>query len=214
MTDWTLDQMAARAAADIADGAFVNLGIGLPERVADHVPAGREFILHSENGILGMGPRPAVEDEDMELINAGKKPVTLIAGGAFFHHADSFAMIRGRHIDVCILGAFEVSSGGDIANWSTGNDGVPAVGGAMDLAAGARSVRVLTTHTTKTGEPKLLPRLTLPATGRGVVDRVYTNLAVLEPAGDHFQILDLAPGIAIEEVVAKTGAAVIDRRRT
>jgi 3-oxoadipate CoA-transferase beta subunit len=212
MTGWTLDQMAARVATDIADGAFVNLGIGLPERVADHAPVGREFILHSENGILGMGPRPAVDDEDMELINAGKKPVTLIAGGAFFHHADSFAMIRGRHIDVCILGAFEVSSSGDIANWSTGNDGVPAVGGAMDLAAGARSVRVLTTHTTKTGEPKLLPRLTLPATGLRVVDRVYTNLAVLEPAGDHFRVLDLAPNIGIEEVVAKTGATVIDGR--
>lgn len=209
MTGWTLDQMAARAADDIADGAFVNLGIGLPERVADHVPAGREFILHSENGILGMGPRPAAQDEDMELINAGKKPVTLIAGGAFFHHADSFAMIRGRHIDVCILGAFEVSCDGDIANWSTGSDGVPAVGGAMDLAAGARSVRVLTAHTTKTGEPKLLPRLTLPATGRGVVDRVYTNLAVLEPAGDHFRIVELAPGISIEEVVAKTAAKVV-----
>lgn len=214
MTGWTLDQIAARAAADIIDGAFVNLGIGLPERVADHVPAGREFILHSENGILGMGPRPTVDDEDMELINAGKKPVTLVAGGAFFHHADSFAMIRGGHIDVCILGAFEVSSDGDIANWSTGSDGVPAVGGAMDLAAGARSVRVLTTHTKKTGEPKLLRRLTLPATGRGVVDRIYTNLAVLEPADDHFRILELAPGVMMEEVVANTGAAVTDWQRT
>jgi 3-oxoadipate CoA-transferase beta subunit len=208
MTGWTLDQMAARAAADIADGAFVNLGIGLPERVADHVPAGREFILHSENGILGMGPRPAVADEDMELINAGKKPVTLIAGGAFFHHADSFAMIRGSHVDVCILGAFEVSGDGDIANWSTGSDGVPAVGGAMDLAAGARSVRVLTMHTTKAGEPKLLPRLTLPATGRSVVDRVYTNLAVLDPAGDRFEIVELAPGVTLDEVAARTAAQV------
>jgi 3-oxoadipate CoA-transferase beta subunit len=208
MTRWTLDQMAARAAEDIADGAFVNLGIGLPERVADHVPDGREFILHSENGILGMGPRPAVEDEDMELINAGKKPVTLRVGGAFFHHADSFAMIRGAHIDVCILGAFEVSSDGDIANWSTGSGGIPAVGGAMDLAAGARSVRVLTTHTTKNGKPKLLTRLTLPATGRRVVDRIYTDLAILRPAGDHFEILELAPGIIIDEVIAKTGARI------
>ena len=138
MTGWTLDQMAARAAADIPEGAFVNLGIGLPERVADHIPPDREIILHSENGILGMGPRPAAEDEDMELINAGKKPVTLVAGGAFFHHADSFAMIRGAHIDICVLGAFEVACNGDIANWSSGSDGVPAVGGAMDLAAGAR----------------------------------------------------------------------------
>lgn len=208
MSGWTLDQMATRAAADIADGAFVNLGIGLPERVADHVPDGREFILHSENGILGMGPRPAAADEDMELINAGKKPVTLVPGGAFFHHADSFAMIRGGHIDVCILGAFEVTCEGDIANWSTGNDGVPAVGGAMDLAAGARAVRVLTAHTTKNGAPKLLERLTLPATGRGVVDRVYTNLAVLEPAGDHFRIVELAPGISIDDVVAQTGVKV------
>ncbi|MCP3734248.1 3-oxoacid CoA-transferase subunit B [Sphingomonas sp. RP10(2022)] len=208
MTGWTLDQMAARTAADIADGAFVNLGIGLPERVADHVPAGREFILHSENGILGMGPRPAAEDEDMELINAGKKPVTLVAGGAFFHHADSFAMIRGGHIDVCILGAFEVSCDGDLANWSTGTGGVPAVGGAMDLAAGARAVRVLTAHTTKAGAPKLLERLTLPATGRGVVDRVYTDLAVLEPAGDHFRVIELAPGISLEEVAARTSAPV------
>ncbi|USU07893.1 3-oxoacid CoA-transferase subunit B [Sphingomonadaceae bacterium OTU29MARTA1] len=208
MSGWTLDQMATRAAADIADGAFVNLGIGLPERVADHVPDGREFILHSENGILGMGPRPAAADEDMELINAGKKPVTLVPGGAFFHHADSFAMIRGGHIDVCILGAFEVTCEGDIANWSTGKDGVPAVGGAMDLAAGARAVRVLTAHTTKNGAPKLLERLTLPATGRGVVDRVYTNLAVLEPAGDHFRIIELAPGISIDDVVAQTGVKV------
>lgn len=200
--------MAARAAEDIADGAFVNLGIGLPERVADHVPDGREFILHSENGILGMGPRPAAADEDMELINAGKKPVTLVPGGAFFHHADSFAMIRGGHIDVCILGTFEVTCDGDIANWSTGRDGVPAVGGAMDLAAGARAVRVLTAHTTKSGAPKLLERLTLPATGRGVVDRIYTNLAVLEPAGDHFRIIELAPGVTVDDVVARTGAKV------
>lgn len=208
MSGWTLDQMAARAAEDIADGAFVNLGIGLPERVADHVPDGREFILHSENGILGMGPRPAAADEDMELINAGKKPVTLVPGGAFFHHADSFAMIRGGHIDVCILGTFEVTCDGDIANWSTGRDGVPAVGGAMDLAAGARAVRVLTAHTTKSGAPKLLERLTLPATGRGVVDRIYTNLAVLEPAGDHFRIIELAPGVTVDDVVARTGAKV------
>ena len=135
---WTADEIAAIVAADIPEGAFVNLGIGQPERVADHIPAGREVILHSENGILGMGPQPAPADEDMELINAGKKPVTLLAGGAFFHHADSFSMIRGGHVDICILGAFEVAANGDLANWTTGGDGVPAVGGAMDLAAGAR----------------------------------------------------------------------------
>jgi 3-oxoadipate CoA-transferase, beta subunit len=208
VTGWTLDQMAARAAADIPEGAFVNLGIGLPERVADHIPPDREIILHSENGILGMGPRPAAEDEDMELINAGKKPVTLVAGGAFFHHADSFAMIRGAHIDICVLGAFEVACNGDIANWSSGSDGVPAVGGAMDLAAGARQVRVLTLHNTKAGAPKLVERITLPATGRGVVGRVYTDIAVLDPEGNGFRLVDLAPRITLADVLQRTGAPV------
>lgn len=203
---WSADEIAARAAADIPEGAFVNLGIGQPERVADHIPDGREIVLHSENGILGMGPQPAAADEDMELINAGKKPVTLLPGGAFFHHADSFAMIRGGHVDICILGAFEVAANGDLANWTTGGDGVPAVGGAMDLAAGARSVRVITSHTTRAGEPKLLRALSLPATGRAIVKRVYTDLAVLEPDGDAFRVLELAPGVSAEMLAARTGA--------
>ena len=206
---WTLDQVAARAAADIADGAIVNLGIGQPERVADHIPQDREVILHSENGILGMGASPSEQDEDMDLINAGKKPVTLVPGGAFFHHADSFAMIRGGHIDVCILGAFEVACNGDIANWSSGKDGVPAVGGAMDLAAGAKSVRVITTHVTRKGEPKLLRRLSLPATGRGVIARIYTDLAVLDPAGDCFHLVEAAPDVTAEQVLSMTGAPVL-----
>lgn len=206
---WNTEEVAALAAADIPEGAFVNLGIGQPERVANHIPPGREVILHSENGILGMGPQPSPADEDMELINAGKKPVTLLEGGAFFHHADSFAMIRGGHVDICILGAFEVAANGDLANWSTGADGVPAVGGAMDLAAGARSVRVITTHTTRSGAPKLLDALTLPATGRAVVDRVYTDLAILEPTGNSFRVIQLAPGETFASVAAKTGAPLL-----
>jgi len=209
MTGWTLEQMAARAAMDIPDGAYVNLGIGLPERVADHVPSDREFVLHSENGILGMGPRPSLPDEDMDLINAGKKPVTLVAGGAFFHHADSFGMIRGGHVDVCILGAFEIAANGDIANWSTGPGGAPAVGGAMDLAAGAKRVRVITAHTTRSGAPKLLMGLTLPATGRGVIDRVYSDLAVLDPVTEGFRLIELAPGVELDQVRAKTGAPIV-----
>ena len=208
MTGWTLDQMAALAAGDIDDGAHVNLGIGMPERVGDHLPAGLEIILHSENGILGMGPQPAPEDEDYDLINAGKRPVTLLAGGSYFHHADSFAMMRGGHIDLCILGAFEVSMAGDLANWSSGDDGVPAVGGAMDLAAGARCVRVLTTHRTKQGAPKLVRALSLPATGRGVVQRVYSDLAVLDPAGDRFLVRRLAPGVDMAMLAAVTAAPV------
>lgn len=213
MMGWTSEQIAARIATDLRDGAYVNLGIGLPERVADHVPAGREVVLHSENGILGMGPKPAAtEDEDQDLINAGKKPVSILSGGAFFHHADSFAMIRGGHIDVCVLGAYEVACNGDLANWSTGDDGIPAVGGAMDLAVGAGAIWVIITHTTRAGAPKLTSRLSLPATGRGVVGRVYSNLGVLKPAGDHFDLVELAPGCDIQTLVAQTGAPVRDSR--
>lgn len=208
MTGWTRDDMARRAAADIPEGAFVNLGIGQPERVADFIPADREVILHSENGILGMGPAPRPEDEDMELINAGKKPVTLVAGGAFFHHADSFAMIRGGHIDICILGAFEVACNGDVANWSSGGGGTPAVGGAMDLVAGARDVRVIMAHCTGDGAPKLVERLGLPATGRSVVKRVYTDLGVLDPVGDGFYVIEIAPGIDAQRLREATGAPV------
>ncbi|MBN8814311.1 MAG: 3-oxoacid CoA-transferase subunit B [Sphingomonas sp.] len=206
---WTADEIAAIAASDIPEGAFVNLGIGQPERVANFIPTDREVVLHSENGILGMGPQPSAADEDMELINAGKKPVTLLPGGAFFHHADSFSMIRGGHVDICILGAFEVACNGDLANWTTGGDGVPAVGGAMDLAAGAKSVRVITLHTTRAGNPKLLKTVRLPATGRNIVKRVYTDLAVLEPTGSAFRLLRLAPGVSLDHLASFTGADVL-----
>jgi 3-oxoadipate CoA-transferase beta subunit len=206
VTGWTMDEVAARAGMDIPEGAFVNLGIGLPERVADHIPADREVILHSENGILGMGPRPPVELEDFELINAGKKPVTLLKGGAFFHHADSFAMIRGGHIDICLLGAFEVSMNGDIANWSTGDDAAPAIGGAMDLTSGVRSVRVISAHVTREGKSKLVERLTLPPTALAVVERIYTNLGIFLPRGGGFKVEILAPGINLDQARARTSA--------
>jgi 3-oxoadipate CoA-transferase beta subunit len=196
VTGWTTADMAALAARDIPDGSFVNLGIGMPEQIANHLPEGREIVLHSENGILGMGGQPSPGAEDPDLINAGKKLVTLLPGGAFFHHADSFAMIRGGHIDISVMGAFEVSTSGDLANWTTGEDGIPAVGGAMDLAAGARSVRVMMKHVTRTGAPKLLRTVTVPATAMSVVDVVYSDLAVLEPRGDHFLVRQLAPGVS------------------
>src|SRR3954464_2053899 len=173
MKRMTRDQMAARVARDIPDGAIVNLGIGMPTAVANHLPAGREIILHSENGILGMGPAPAAGHEDYDLINAGKQPVTLLAGGAFFHHADSFAMMRGGHLDICVLGAFQVSATGDLANWSTGEkDSIPAVGGAMDLATGAKQTWVMMDLLTKQGESKLVGRCSYPLTGIGCVKRV------------------------------------------
>jgi 3-oxoadipate CoA-transferase beta subunit len=206
---WTREQMAARAAQDIPDGSFVNLGIGIPEMVAQFVPEGREFIYHTENGLLGMGPSPSPGDEDPELINAGKKPVTTVPGAAFIHHADSFTMIRGGHIDVCVLGAMQVSENGDLANWSTGApDAIPAVGGAMDLVAGVESIFVITKHVTKTGDPKLVEECTYPLTGRGVVSRIYTDLAVIEVTPSGLRLLELAPGISLEEVREKTGATL------
>lgn len=199
--------MARRLAQDIPNGSYINLGIGIPELVAKFVPEGRTFIYHTENGLLGMGPSPEEGQEDPELINAGKRHVTANPGAAYFHHADSFAMIRGGHLDLSILGAMQISQSGDLANWSTGKpDAIPAVGGAMDLVAGVKKVFVLTQHTTKTGEPKLVESCTYPLTGQGVVDRVYTDLAVIEitPAG--FQTIELAPGIPFEHVQAMTGA--------
>ena len=178
-------QMAARVAQDIPDGAYVNLGIGLPTMVANHLPADREIILHSENGILAMGPAPEEGQEDDDLINAGKQPVTLLAGGAFFHHADSFGMMRGGHLDLCVLGAFQVSVRGDLANWSTGEpDAIPAVGGAMDLARGAREVWVLTDLLAKDGSPKIVPSCSYPLTGAACVTRIYTDRAVLDVTPD------------------------------
>ena len=204
---WTREEMAARAAQDIPDGSYVNLGIGIPELVARFVPEGREFIYHTENGLLGMGPPPAPGEEDPELINAGKKRVTMLPGAAFFHHADSFAMIRGGHIDVCVLGALQVSSRGDLANWSTGApDAIPAVGGAMDLVAGVATIFVITNHVTKDGQPKLVDRCSYPLTARGVISRIYTDLAVIEVGREGFELVELAPGVTLEEVRAKTGA--------
>jgi 3-oxoadipate CoA-transferase, beta subunit len=211
--EWTRDDMARLAAQDIPDGAYVNLGIGIPELVARFVPAEREVIFHTENGLLGMGPPPPAGSEDPELINAGKKPVTAIRGAAYFHHADSFAMIRGGHLDVSVLGALQVSGGGDLANWSTGEaDAIPAVGGAMDLVAGVKRVFVITEHTTKTGVPKIVSKCTYPLTGKAVVNRIFTTMAVLDVAPQGLVVRALAPGFSLEEVQARTGAPLIDGR--
>jgi 3-oxoadipate CoA-transferase, beta subunit len=209
VSSWTREQMAARAAQDIPDGSYVNLGIGMPELVAQFVPEGREFIYHTENGLLGMGPAPVPGDEDPDLINAGKKSVTMVPGAAFFDHTDSFAMIRGGHIDVCVLGAMQVSAAGDLANWSTGApDAIPAVGGAMDLVAGVKTIFVITRHVTKTGEPKLVEACSYPLTGRGVVSRIFTDLAVIDITPEGFLLRETAPGVSVDEVVAKTGAVL------
>ncbi len=200
-------QMAWRAAQDIFDGAYVNLGIGIPEMVARFVPEGREVIYHTENGVLGFGPPPEPGQEDPELINAGKKPVTLRPGAAFVHHADSFAMIRGGHIDICILGAMQVAANGDLANWSTGDpDAIPAVGGAMDLVAGVRRIFVITSHTTRDGSPKLMERCGYPLTGVGVVERIYTDLAVVDVGDDGFVLREIAPGVDVQTVQERTAA--------
>ena len=200
-------QIAWRVAQDIPDGAYVNLGIGMPEMVSDYLPEDREIIIHSENGILGMGPAPAPGEEDYDLINAGKKPVTMLPGGAYFHHTDSFAMIRGGHIDICVLGAFQVSATGDLANWSTGAPGaVPAVGGAMDLAVGAKRVLVMSDHTTRDGAPKLVERCTYPLTGLGVVSAVYTDLAVIDVTDEGLVVRELIGDMEFDELQGLTGA--------
>jgi 3-oxoadipate CoA-transferase beta subunit len=199
--------IARRIAADIPDGSYVNLGIGMPTLVADCVGADKEIVYHSENGILGMGPAPAPGEEDWELINAGKQPVTLLPGGSFFHHTDAFVMMRGGHVDVTVLGAFQVSERGDLANWATDVVGMPpAVGGAMDLAVGARRVLAMTTHTTRAGRPKLLPHCTFPLTAARVVDRVYTDLAVVDIAPDGFLVREMAPGLTRDELQGLTAA--------
>ena len=198
---WTRDEVAARIARDIPEGAYVNLGIGLPTLVANHLAPDKEIFLHSENGILGMGPAPAPGDEDPELINAGKQPVTLLAGGAYFHHADSFAMIRGGHVDICVLGAFQVSIAGDLANWHTGEPGtIPAVGGAMDLAVGARRVFVMMEHLTRKGEPKIVERCTYPLTGVRCVSRIYTDMAVLDVTPTGLTVVDMVNGLSLAEL--------------
>jgi 3-oxoadipate CoA-transferase beta subunit len=202
-------QIAWRAAQDIPDGAYVNLGIGFPEMVAKFKPDGREVIYHSENGILDFGGTPVPGQEDWDLINAGKKAVTLNPGGSYFHHADSFAMVRGGHLDVAILGAFEVAENGDLANWSTGPGSVPAVGGAMDLVHGAKRVCVVTDHVTKKGEPKLVKKCTLPLTGVGCVTTVYTSLAVIDIVNQRFVLREKLPGMSLEELQAVTGAELV-----
>lgn len=208
MTKLTNAQIAWRAAQDIHDGAYVNLGIGFPEMVARFQPPGREAVFHTENGVLGFGPAPAAGEEDWDLINAGKKAITLKPGAAFFHHADSFAMVRGGHLDVAILGAYEVAETGDLANWSTGPKGVPAVGGAMDLVHGAKRVAVITDHVTKTGAPKLVEKCSLPLTGVGCVTRVYTSLAVLDIENGHFVLREKLPDLSFEDLQALTGATL------
>ena len=198
--------MAARVASDIPDGAVVNLGIGLPTLVADHLPIGREIILHTENGLLGMGPSPAPGEEDEDLVNASKQPVTALQGASFFHHADSFAMMRGGHLDFCVLGAFQVSVKGDLANWHTGGpDDIPAVGGAMDLAIGARRVVVMMEHLTKKGESKIVARCTYPVTALACVHRIYTDLAVIDVAPEGLAVVEVAPGLTLRELEALTG---------
>ena len=207
-------ELAERVARDIRDGAYVNLGIGMPEIVADCIPADREVVLHTENGMLGMGPTPAASQLDPDLINAGKRYVTARPGASFFHQADSFAMIRGGHIDLCVLGALQVAANGDLANWSTGAaDAIPAVGGAMDLVSGVKVVYVMTTHCTRDGDPKLVEACTYPLTGTGVVSRVYTDLAVIDVTADGFALRELAPGFSMADVRDRTGAPLHDARR-
>ena len=207
---WNRDQMAERAAQDIPNGAYVNLGIGIPEKVVRYVPKGREVIYHTENGLLGMGDTPLAGKEDPELNNAGKRMVTAIPGAAFFHHADSFSMIRGGHIDICVLGAMQVSEKGDLANWSTGDeDSIPAVGGAMDLVAGVKTINVITQHCTSDGEPKLVAKCTFPLTGKAVVSRIYTDLGVIDITQDGFKLVELAPGVSFDYIQEKTGCPLI-----
>jgi 3-oxoadipate CoA-transferase beta subunit len=212
---WSRDGIAERVAQDIPNGSYVNLGIGIPELVARFVPAGRTLVYHTENGLLGMGPSPAAGQGDPELINAGKRRVTMMPGAAFFDQATSFAMIRGGHLDLSVLGAMQVAANGDLANWSTGaDDAIPAVGGAMDLVAGVKRVFVMTTHVTKEGTPKLVERCTYPLTGRGVVTRIYSDLAVVDVTPRGFELVELAPGVSYEYVKERTGAPLLrDRMR-
>ena len=194
---WDRNSIASKIANDLPHASYVNLGIGMPELVSQHIKEDREIIYHSENGLLGMGPTPNENEIDLDLINAGKKPVTILPGGSFCHHADSFSMIRGGHIDYCVLGAMEVSINGDLANWSTGK-GIPAVGGAMDLVAGAKNVFVMTQHITKEGKPKLVQTCTLPLTGAGVVSRVYSDYAVIDITKEGFKVIDINQNISME----------------
>ena len=200
------DEIAQRVALDIPEGSYVNLGIGLPTMVANHLDRAKEIFLHSENGLLGMGPAPAPGEEDEDLINAGKQPVTLLTGGAYFHHADSFAMMRGGHLDICVLGAFQVSERGDLANWHTGAaDVIPAVGGAMDLAIGAKKVFVMMEHQTKQGESKIVHSCSYPLTGVACVSRIYTDLATIDVTPDGLVVLDMIEGLTLNALQDMTG---------
>jgi 3-oxoadipate CoA-transferase beta subunit len=211
---YSRDEMAARVARDFPDGAYVNLGIGLPTLVANFLPKDREIVLHTENGLLGMGPAPAAGREDPDLINAGKQPVTAMPGASFFHHADSFGMMRGGHLDFCVLGAFQVSVSGDLANWHTGApDAIPAVGGAMDLAIGAKHVYVMMEHLTKGGESKIVARCTYPLTGVRCVDRIFTDLAVLDVTPGGLAVVDIVAGLSFDELQRLTGVPLVNRMR-
>lgn len=214
-TPLTRDQIAERAAQDIPDGAYVNLGIGQPTKIAKYLPNDKEVFLHSENGLLAFGPPPAKGEEDPELINAGKEYVTMLNGGSFFHHGDSFAMMRGGHINICVLGAFQVAANGDLANWSTGaEDAIPAVGGAMDLAVGAKKVFVMTNHTTKEGEPKIVSKLSYPVTGKNCVDRIYTDLCMIDVTNKGLEVTEMVDNLSFTDLQALTGAQLIDATKT
>ena len=209
MNRYSRDQMAQHVARDIPEGAYVNLGIGMPTLVANHIPKDREIVLQSENGLLGMGPAPQAGDEDYDLINAGKQPVTLMPGASFFHHADSFAMMRGGHLDICVLGAFQVAVNGDLANWHTGEaDAIPAVGGAMDLASGAKQVFVMMEHLTKKGESKIVTRCSYPLTGLACVSRVYTDLATIHITPQGLLVDDLVEGLSQEALIKLSGISM------
>ena len=206
----TRKQVAWRIAQEIPEGSYVNLGIGSPEMVANYIPDGREIFFHSENGILGMGPAPKAGEEDGNLINAGKKPVTLLPGGSYFNHTDSFAMIRGGHIDICVLGAYQVAENGDLANWATlDTTKPPGVGGAMDLAIGAKKIYIMMDHVTKDGESKLMKSCTYPQTGFGVVKTIFTDLAVIDIINETFVVRELASGISVEQLQSNTEAFLI-----
>jgi 3-oxoadipate CoA-transferase beta subunit len=203
----TREQIVQRVAQDIPEGSYVNLGIGLPTKIANYLDADKEIFLQSENGVLGMGPAPTKRDEDPDLINAGKEFITLLKGGSYFHHGDSFTMMRGGHIDICVLGAFQVAQNGDLANWHTGSpDAIPAVGGAMDLAIGARNVFVTMEHVTKNGEAKIVEKCTYPLTGMGCVNRIYTDLAVIDVTPNGLVVSEMVPGLTLGELQKLTDA--------
>lgn len=203
------EEMAKAIARDIPEGWYVNLGIGQPTQIANFLPTDKDFFLHSENGLLGMGPAPIEIEEDEDLINAGKQYVTLVRGGSYFHHADSFAMMRGGHIDLCVLGAYQVAENGDLANWSTGKKGaIPAVGGAMDLAVGAKKVYVMMTHQTRNGEPKIVKNLTFPVTGLKCIDRIYTEYATIDVTPNGLKVIDMVEGMTIDDLQAMTEAPI------